>query len=167
MDAKLSTRKNVNMGVMEGRMRLRPVNIGDLETIAVMMNCLGYPAVPSELKTVLPNILNNPAMKVFLAVSTDGQPIGLINLHCYPSLRLKGYQVSIEELVVHPDFRGQGVGERLLNFAKDYAEEKGAVRLEVITSRKRESFRRRFYAKNGFEDAESSVFRINFFNTNE
>ena len=146
---------------MEGRIRLRPAQSDDVEDIALMMDYLGYPAVASELKVILLDILSNPAMKIFLAVYTDGKPIGLINLHCLPALRLKGYQVSIEELVVHPDFRGQGVGKRLLHFAREYAEEKGAVRLEVTISNKRESFRRKFYKKNGFEDAGSSVYRIN------
>ena len=162
MEAKLYKRKNLNIEYREDRMRLRLANSDDLESIALMMDYLGYPARPSELKLILSDILSNPAMKLFLAVYTDGKPIGLINLHCLPALRLKGYQVSIEELVVHPDFRGQAIGKRLLDFAREYAEEKGAVRLEVTISNKRESFRRKFYKKNGFEDAGSSVYRINF-----
>jgi len=160
MEAKLYKRKNLNMGDMEGRIRLRPAQSDDVENIALMMDYLGYPVLPSELKPILSDILSNPAMKLFLAVYTDGKPIGLINLHYLPALRLKGYQVSIEELVVHPDFRGQAVGKRLLDFAREYAEEKEAVRLEVTTSNKRESFRRKFYTKNGFEYAGSSVYRI-------
>jgi len=148
--------------MMEGWMRLRPAQSDDVENIALMMDYLGYPAIPSELKLILSDILSNPSIKLFLAVYTDGKLIGLINLHYLPVLRLKGHQVSIEELVVHPDFRGQGVGKKLLHFAQEYAEEKGAVRLEVTISNKRESFRRKFYEKNGFEDAGSSVYRINF-----
>jgi ribosomal protein S18 acetylase RimI-like enzyme len=133
------------MGDMEGQMRLRPAQSDDAE----------------NMKPILLDILGNPAVKLFLAVYTDGKPIGLINLHYLPALRLKGYQVSIEELVVHPDFRGQAVGKKLLDFARKYAEEKGAVRLEVTISNKRESCKRKFYTKNGFEDAGSSVYRIN------
>jgi|LGVF01.1.fsa_nt_gb GNAT superfamily N-acetyltransferase len=162
MKVELCKGKKFKMGDMEGRMQLRPAHSDDLETIALMMDYLGYPAVPSELKTILSDILSNPAMKLFLVVYTDGKPIGLINLHYLPALRLKAYQVSIEELVVHPDFRGQAVGKKLLDFAREYAEKKGAVRLEVIISNKRESYKRRFYTKNGFEDAASSVYRINF-----
>lgn len=162
MEARLYKRKSLKMEDMAGRIELRPAQTNDLETIALMMDYLGYPVLPSELKPILSDILSNPAIKLFLAVYTDGKPMGLISLHCYPALRLKGYQISIEELVVHPDFRGQGVGKKLLNFARKYAEEKGAVRLEVTTSNKRKSFRRKFYTKNGFEDAGSSVYRINF-----
>ena len=162
MEAKLYKRKSLKMGDMAVRIELRPAQSDDVDNIALMMDYLGYPARPSELKLILSDILSNPAMKLFLAVYTDGKPIGLINLHYLPALRLKGYQISIEELVVHPDFRGQEAGKRLLDFAREYAEEKGAVRLEVTTSNKRESFRRQFYEKNGFEDAGSSVYRINF-----
>ncbi len=143
-------------------MRLRPAYSDDVENLVLMMDYLGYLVLASELKPVLLDILDNPAIKVFLGVNEDGKPMGLISLHCYPALRLKGYQISIEELVVHPDFRGQSVGKKLLDFAREYAGEKGAVRLEVTTSNKRESFRRKFYEKNGFEDAGCSVYRINF-----
>lgn len=146
---------------IKGWMQLRPAQSDDVEDIALMMDYLGYPALASELKVILSDILSNPAMKIFLAVYANGKPIGLVNLHYFSVLRLKGYQISIEELVVHPDFRGQGVGKKLLNFAREYAEEKGAVRLEVIISNKRESYKRRFYTKNGFENAGSSVHRIN------
>lgn len=162
MKVELDKGKIFKMEGVKGRIRLRPARSDDVEDIALMIDYLGYPACPSELKLILSDILSNPAMKLFLAVYTDGKPIGLINLHYLPALRLKGYQVSIEELVVHPDFRGRAVGKKLLNFACEYAKEKRAVRLEVTTSNKRESFRRQFYEKNGFEDAGSSVYRINF-----
>ena len=161
MKVELDKGKIFKMEDIKGRIRLRPAQSDDVEDIALMMDYLGYPALQSDLKLILSDILSNPAVKVFLAVYTDGKPIGLINLYCLPALRLKGYQVSIGELVVHPDFRGQAVGKRLLGFAREYAEEKGAVRLEVTISNKRESFRRKFYEKNGFEDAGSSVYRIN------
>ena len=160
MEAKLYKKKSLKMGNMAGRIELRPAQSDDVENIALMMDYLGYPVLPSELKLILSDILSNPAVKVFLGVNEDGKPVGLINLHYLPALRLKGYQVFIEELVVHPDFRGQAIGKRLLDFAREYAEEKGAVRLEVATSNKRESFRRKFYEKNGFKDAGSSVYRI-------
>ena len=161
MEAKLYKRKNLNIEYREDRMRLRLANSDDLENITLMMDYLGYPARPSELKLILSDILSNPAMKLFLAVYTDGKPIGLIHLHYLPALRLKGYQISIEELVVHPDFRGRAVGKKLVNFACEYAKEKRTVRLEVTISNKRESFRRKFYEKNGFENAGSSVYRMN------
>jgi len=86
-------------------MRLRPAYSDDVENLVLMMDYLGYLVLASELKPVLLDILDNPAIKVFLGVNEDGKPMGLISLHCYPALRLKGYQISIEELVVHPDFR--------------------------------------------------------------
>jgi hypothetical protein len=131
MEAKLYKRKSLKMGDMAGRIELRPAQSDDVKNIALMMDYLGYPALPSELKLILSDILSNPAMKLFLAVYTDGKPIGLINLRYFPVLRLKGYQVS------------------------------RAVRLEVTISNKRESYKRKFYTKNGFEDAGSSVYRIN------
>jgi hypothetical protein len=38
----------------------------------------------------------------------------------------------------------------------------GARRLELETNRARESYRRRFYVKNGFTEADSAVMRIEY-----
>jgi N-acetylglutamate synthase-like GNAT family acetyltransferase len=139
---------------------IRPAQRDEVESISQLLHDLGYTVFPSELESILSDIQINPALDIFLVTHRDGNPVGLATLHHFPVLRLKGYQVTIEELVVHPQFRGRGIGGSLLNFAREFAKGKGAVRLEVITSRKRESFKRGFYINNSFVDAESVVFRI-------
>jgi len=147
---------------IEDRLLIRPAHRDDMESVSQLLEYLGYCVFPSDLESILSDMHNNAALNVFLAVDMDGNPIALISLHHFPALRLKGCQVTIEELVVHPQFRGREIGGSLLNFAREFAKRKGTVRLEVTTSCKRESFKRRFYTNNGFKDAESAVFRINF-----
>lgn len=75
-------------------------------------------------------------------------------------LRLRGRQVTLEELVVRDDQWGRGFGRLLVAAAKRHAASVGAVRLEVLCSQARESNRRGFYRKNGFTPAASQVYRI-------
>ena len=132
----------------------------DLQKIAFLLGHLGYPTRPSELEPVLAGILGNPEMGVFLAVADDQEVAGLVSLRCFSVLRLKGLQVSMEELVVDPTFRGRGIGRELIRCAERFARERGAVRLEVHTNRERESYRRRFYEKNGFVPSNTALYRL-------
>jgi len=113
-----------------------------------------------RLKEILHRIMSDPEIDVFLAIDSANCAVGLISLRSFPVLRLGGEQVSIEELVIAPEYRGMGIGEGLVNFAKHYARQKGAVRLEVLMNKNREGFHRNFYGKSGFEMAQNAVYRI-------
>jgi GNAT superfamily N-acetyltransferase len=132
----------------------------DLESIADLLNHLGYPITASGLRPILQSMLQASETCIFVATLTDCGVVGLISLLHFPTLRLNGRQVTIEELVIHPEHRGKGIGRELIAFARSYAQELGAVMIEVLTNRKRESFKRGFYEKNGFTLSDHSVFRL-------
>jgi N-acetylglutamate synthase-like GNAT family acetyltransferase len=50
----------------------------------------------------------------------------------------------------------------LLEQAKGIARHSGCRRLELLTNRSRKSYRREFYVKNGFTEADSAVMRIEY-----
>lgn len=137
----------------------RQANLEDAESIAMLLNDLGYPLSLSEVHKTLQSVLREEAIQVVLAVSPAGEVVGLMTLHRFPALRLGGLQVSIEELVVAERHRGRGIGRQLIQHAVEYARRLGAVRLEVCGSLARESSRRGFYLKNGFKAAESRIYR--------
>jgi GNAT superfamily N-acetyltransferase len=66
---------------------------------------------------------------------------------------------SVEELVVRQGLRDRGVGDRLIQYAKGLAAERGWARLEIAVARKRESNRRGFLFSRGFVAAESVTYR--------
>ena len=116
----------------------------------------------SQVHQALNIVLRDPSIHVLLAATTGASIIGLITMRCFPVLHIGGYQVSIEELVVAPEHRGQGIGSWLLEYAFGYSRQKNVVRLEVHSNITRESARRGFYIKNGFEAVESRIYRIHF-----
>jgi GNAT superfamily N-acetyltransferase len=132
----------------------------DLESIVGLLNHLGYPITPSGLLPILRTMLQASETAVFVASLNGCGVVGLMSLLHFPTLRLNGRQVTIEELVVHPGRRGKGIGRELIAFARTYAQDLGAVMIEVLTNRKRESFKRGFYEKNGFTLSDHSVFRL-------
>jgi GNAT superfamily N-acetyltransferase len=90
------------------------------------------------------------------------QIVGLASISRRPQLRLGGELVTIDELVVADAMRGKGVGRALLEHVKTLARNLNARRLELETNRSRISYKRRFYVKNGFTEADSAVMRIDF-----
>ncbi|QGA80393.1 GNAT family N-acetyltransferase [Candidatus Nanohalobium constans] len=58
---------------------------------------------------------------------------------------------ELETMYLQPQYRGQGIGSKLVQEFKDWAREKGADRLRVEASAENEDAIR-FYQENGFED---------------
>lgn len=143
--------------------RLRPACAGDQAAVAALLRALGYVAGGGDdLAALLRATAGRADMALFLATARDdphGEPLGLIGLSQRPQLQLGGTLVSIDTLAVRADARGRGVGRRLLRRARAYARLHRAVRIEVHTTRARENYRRGFYPANGYQEANSALFR--------
>lgn len=141
---------------------LRSACLEDLEAVVSLLGHLGYSWSCSELSDLYGRVLKDPTLTVILAVHGLDVVVGLMTLRVLPVLRLNGDQVSVEELVVHRDYRGRGIGSRLIQFARQFTMKEQAVRLEVLTSKTRECFKWGFYEKFGFHTSPSAVYRLHF-----
>lgn len=65
--------------------------------------------------------------------------------------------IYIHRLAVHPDFQGKGFARKLMDFAEDYAREKGclSVRLDTFSKNKRNQM---FYAARGYQKLGDIIF---------
>ena len=86
------------------------------------------------------------------------QVIGYISVHWFPNMLMLGYDGYVSELFIHPDETGLGAGSRLLETVQAYAAERGCTRLLLMNRRVRESYRRHFYAKHGWEELPDAAF---------
>ncbi|KQL52399.1 GNAT family acetyltransferase [Heyndrickxia shackletonii] len=101
-------------------------------------------------------IYENPAME--LVAEEEGQIVGLIDIEyeikertvCSRGTGLGG---MIWHIAVHPDFRREGIGTKLLNEAERIAKNKGLNRLEAWT--RDDEWVNKWYVKNGFTKVES------------
>lgn len=147
-------------------MRLRQACESDLTVVAALLQALGYMEGGGDsLAAVLEMTLHRPDMALFLAVERGGTALGMLGLSQRPQLQLGGMLVSIDTLAVRADARGRGVGRRLMRRAWAYARLHHAVRIEVHTTRARENYRRGFYPANGYQEANSALFRYEISHT--
>jgi len=141
---------------------LRSANDSDAEAAFKLIGELGYADLCfAPFSKTFRSVLENPAMMTFIA-EVNGEVVGLATVSFRPQLRLTADLFSIDEFVISDRVRGQGVGRRFLEHLKGVAKQAGARRLELETNRARASYRRGFYIKNGFTEADSAVMRIDY-----
>lgn len=85
-----------------------------------------------------------------LACNEDGDAVGVITLVESLSLSAGGRYGVINELFVVPEYRSEGVGKLLMDFAKTLGEQRGWTRLEVTTPGDEFDKTLRFYEREGF-----------------
>jgi len=66
----------------------------------------------------------------------------------------------LEDMVVHPDCRGRGIGRRLLNHALAEAKMAGCTRITLLTDGENHRAMR-FYSRAGFVRSAMTPFRLN------
>lgn len=103
---------------------------------------------PERLRPVFAQNLA-PEFQAYLCATSNDRVIGFISFRYKISLWAEGAVGWVDELVVDSDYRGRGVGSRLLREVMRLAQSKGCVRLELDSAFHREEAHR-FYEKQGF-----------------
>jgi ribosomal protein S18 acetylase RimI-like enzyme len=95
------------------------------------------------------DVLQRGACQVLLA-EREGTALGVLSYYFHPSLYHAADSCLIEELVVAPEARRQGVGTVLLEEAIRRARERGCVEVSLGVMRNNKDAQR-FYERHGFE----------------
>jgi GNAT superfamily N-acetyltransferase len=128
--------------------KVRQAHEGDAEVIARLLEELGYPSPPAQVRERLHAL--SDADLVLLA----GDGAGLVALHRIPRIAEGGQFARITALVVREGWRGQGVARRLLEEAEGAARAWGCQLLEVSAGRRPErDAAHAAYRAAGFADA--------------
>jgi len=144
---------------MLATLKIRSAVPSDLLAIGTFVTNLGYTAQRDALLALLGPMLDDHRHIVLLGENDAHGVAALLSLSSRPVLRLQGWVGTIEEFVVRPGLRQRGIGERMLQYAKGLAAERGWVRLETVVSRRRESHRRGFLLARGFVQADRVTYR--------
>lgn len=95
-------------------------------------------------------VLEQPSRGRIFVLRNDHQIIGMVNLLFTISTAMGGFVIQMEDVIVHPDHRGQGYGTMLLNQVIEFARQKDFKRITLLTDRiSAES--QNFFRKHGFE----------------
>ncbi|HLH47352.1 MAG TPA: GNAT family N-acetyltransferase [Acidimicrobiales bacterium] len=105
----------------------------------------------------LSEIAASPATRLLVARDPEsGEVLGTLTLVLFRNL--SGLRAWIEDVVVHPEARGHGVGEALSRQALSIAAEAGARTVD-LTSRPSREAANRLYQRMGFERRDTNVYR--------
>lgn len=101
-------------------------------------------------------IAESPATTLFIATPPSGDIVGMLTLVL---VRIPtGVRAIIEDVVVSPEFRQQGIGDALLAAAIESAKASHARSID-LTSRPSRVGAHRLYLRQGFTVRETSVYR--------
>lgn len=106
-------------------------------------------------------IIENPASQL-LILRADENVAGMLTLGCYISPT--GRKVWVEDVVVHKDYRGKGLGRKLINHAITYCKQYYAPCTFMLTSNPARVAANELYRSSGFEPKHTNVYRLIFNN---
>jgi GNAT superfamily N-acetyltransferase len=142
---------------------IRPAVSADVPAIAAILRGLGWFALMNEESTAetemritehLRTCLADDSHSVLVAEGAKGAVLGYVAVHWLPYLMLAGPEGYVSELFVAESARGAGLGTKLLEAVKDMAIGRGCSRLMLVNRKTRESYKRGFYRKLGWEERE-------------
>jgi len=126
-----------------------------VEAIARLVGQLSASAQPPSA-AALDQIIASPASRLLVARELDGGVVGMLTIVLFPIPT--GIRAWIEDVVVDQEARGRGVGALLTQAALDLALAHGARTVD-LTSRPGREAANRLYARLGFEQRQTNVYR--------
>ena len=137
---------------------LRRARPGDADGVRVLVEHLGYSPDARGFGETFTQVVRHPEAAV-LVLAEGVRVVGYLALSHRPQIRLGARLASIDDLAVDPAYRGKGLGSALLDHALELARGLGCVRIEVSTTRARDSYARGFYRQHGFTETDSALLR--------
>ncbi len=107
----------------------------------------------------LQQILTAPTTGCIFAARSESTVIGMVAL-LFTVSTAEGEPVCwLEDMIVHPDWRGSGLGSRLLQYAIDYARAHHCARITLLTDQTNAGAIR-FYERQGFQQSAMIALRL-------
>lgn len=143
---------------MPENIRIEPATLEDLPQLVDLLVDLFTQEkdfVPDREKQMrgLRLILEQPNRGRIFVLRNERLIIGMINLLITISTAEGGFVLLLEDLVVHPEHRGQGYGSRLLEYSLQFAKDKGFSRITLLTD-KPNPRAQQFYLRHGFVESD-------------
>ena len=95
-------------------------------------------------------ILEEPSRGRIFVVRNRNKIFGMVNLLFTISTARGGFVILMEDVVIHPDHRGQGYGAMLIDYVVEFAHVKHFKRITLLTD-KISAESQDFFKKQGFE----------------
>jgi len=139
--------------------KIRTAEPPDFPSMAPLLQALGYNVPEDQLRPVFDSWLSSRDRSILL-IEQENRILGLLSFSIIDVLRLGGPKMTVEELIVLPESTGNGLGKQLVNEAITIARSRGVKRVELTTSKIRESYERSFYTKSGLAEINAALMRL-------
>jgi GNAT superfamily N-acetyltransferase len=142
-------------GVSEDTPHVEPATIEDLPALTelvvdLMSRSDDFTADRAVQERGLRLILEQPNRGRIFVVRNKDRIFGMVNLLFTISTARGGFVILMEDVVIHPDHRGQGFGRMLVDYVVDFARQKNFKRITLLTD-KMSAESQEFFKKQGFE----------------
>lgn len=148
---------------MEGH-RIEQATLEDLPQLTDLLRDLfthegDFVPDPTRQMRGLRLLLEQPNRGRIFVIRGNGMILGMINLLFTISTAEGGFVILLEDLIIHNDYRGHGLGGLLLQHAIEYAKKKDFKRITLLTDRLNADAHR-FYKKHGFFESKMMPMRL-------
>ncbi len=120
-------------------MQIREATVNDIEVLTSLMEQLGYPTTIESMRIRMNNIESSSDYHTLLALY-EGKVVGMIGLVKGYYYEMDGSYVRIVAFVVDSNFRGKGIGKKLLKEAESWARRIGATGIGLNSGNRPERF---------------------------
>src|SRR5690625_323101 len=132
----------------------------DISQLAVLMGELGYPTTTEEMESRFLKINSNPLYSTQVA-EKNGVIVGMIGMMLGFHYEKNENYVRIVALVVDSEYRKQGIGEKLIEKAEEWAKEQRANRIALNSGNRSErDDAHHFYIRLGFEGSATGYYKV-------
>lgn len=104
-------------------------------------------------------IIENKEMGQLLVLKNNQEVIGMVNLLFTISTALGGKVAILEDVILLPEYRNQGLGSKLIEDAIQFAKDNDCKRITLLTDSDNETSHA-FYKKHGFTKSGMVPFRL-------
>lgn len=136
-------------------LRIRPLRLSDIEAVMQLHRELGWnPAFQADGSTLRQRLeeLITEENTLLLVADMNRSVVGYIHGEIVTYLLFAGREMLLSEVFVMEQSRGQGIGRALIAAMEAEAVKRRCFRISVLNSRERESYRRGFYPRLGYEE---------------
>lgn len=145
-------------------MSVEPATLDDLPQLVELLGFLFAQEVDFHPDTALQTegirrILDNPHVGRILVYRDNGRAVGLVNLLFTVSTALGAKVAMLDDIVVHPGHRGNGIGSQLIRAAIDLCIAEGCARIHLHTDHDNHGAQR-LYERHGFKRSSMLSMRL-------
>lgn len=135
---------------------IRPARPADADTLYRMLCDLENTALARESFDVafLTNLGNENIH--YLIAEAQETPVGMASCHVQLLLHHAARVAEIQEMYVDPALRSQGIGNKLIEVIRQFAQARGACQIEVTSNLTRHNTHR-FYEREGFQKTHAKL----------